>query len=208
MDDTFPTRRNTRLYSEYLPTPALTPMPGAPRTHPRSQIRALIKSFEAFGQVLPILIDAEDRIISGHAQYEVAKRIGLAEVMAIRIEYLSEHQSKGLMVALNRLSDLSKWDEQALCTILVDLQGIELDFDIEATGFTEIEIELRIDDLEFDGPGADEEPLVASGPAITKPGDLFQLGDHLLLCASSLEETAWTQLMGEDRAAIVVTDPL
>ncbi|MGV8996260.1 MAG: ParB/Srx family N-terminal domain-containing protein, partial [Parvibaculaceae bacterium] len=147
MSKTFPPRRNAPLHTEYIAVTALTPMPGAPRQHPKSQIRALTKSFEAFGQVLPILIDAESRIISGHAQWEVAKRLDMSEVMVIRIEFMSEPQIKALMVALNRLSDLSTWDDVALRTVLLDLHDLELDFDIEATGFNEIEIELRIENL-------------------------------------------------------------
>ncbi len=72
--------RNAPLTTEYLAIGGLRPMPGTPRHHPSSQIRALTKSFEAFGQVLPILIDTEARIISGHAQWEVAKRLGMPEV--------------------------------------------------------------------------------------------------------------------------------
>lgn len=62
-------------------------MPGMPRQHPKSQLHALTKSFETFGQVLPILVDCDCQIISGHAQWEVARRIGMAELMAIRIEH-------------------------------------------------------------------------------------------------------------------------
>jgi len=207
MSLTSPPRRNAPLHTEYLSTSTLRPTPGTPRHHPQSQIRALTKSFDAFGQVLPILIDAECRIISGHAQWEVAKRRGMAEVMVIRIEYLSEVQIKALMVALNRLGDLSKWDDQALSTILLDLHELELDFDIEATGFTEIEIELRVEGLDDLG-GHDEEPiLVGAGPTVTRPGDLWQLGDHRLLCGDALKGESWQELMGEDLAAIVVTDP-
>jgi hypothetical protein len=87
MPQSIPPRRNAPLHAEYLNTTTLGNMPGAPRLHPKSQLRALTKSFEAFGQVLPILIDGDCRIISGHAQWEVAKRLGMAEVMVIRIEY-------------------------------------------------------------------------------------------------------------------------
>ncbi len=206
MSQSIPPRRNAPLHTEYLATTSLTAMPGAPRQHPKSQLRALTKSFEAFGQVLPILIDSERRIISGHAQWEVAQRLGLAEVMVIRVEYLTEPQVKALMIALNRLGDLSKWDEAALSTILLDLHGLELDFDIEATGFTEIEIELRIEGIQ-DLVGQEDAPaLVGDGPAITQPGDLWQLGEHRLLCGDALQEESWQLLMGEDRAAIVVAD--
>lgn len=202
-----PLLRNALLHTEYLATTALTPMPGAPRQHPRSQIRALTKSFEAFGQVLPILIDGESRIISGHAQWEVARQMAMPEVMVIRIAHLNEPQIKALMVALNRLGELSKWDEPALNAILLDLYDLELGFDIEATGFTEIEIELRIEGLGDEDEAAEAEILVGSGPAITQPGDVWQLGDHVLLCGNSLDEASWAQLMGEDRATLVVTDP-
>ena len=199
-------RRNAPLYTEYLATSALTPMPGAPREHPKSQIRALTKSFEAFGQVLPILIDSEGRIISGAAQWDVAKRLGMTEVMVIRVEYLSDPQVKALMVALNRLGDLSKWNEKALSTILLDLHELDLDFDIEATGYTEIEIELRIEGIDdLDEPEA-EQVLVGDGPTVTRLGDLWQLGDHRLLCADTLKEESWLALMGEDLAALVLGD--
>ena len=199
-------RRNAPLHTEYLATSKLTPMPGAPREHPKSQIRALTKSFEAFGQVLPILIDADGRIISGAAQWEVAKRLGMTEVMVLRVEYLSEPQIKALMVALNRLGDLSKWNEQALSTILLDLHELELDFDIEASGYTEIEIELRIEGMDDLTEPDDDQVLVGDGPTITSLGDLWQLGDHRLLCGDTLKEESWLALMGEDLAALVVTD--
>jgi DNA modification methylase len=207
MPNSSPPRRNAPLHTEYLAPTALTPMPGTPRVHPKSQIRALTKSFEAFGQVLPILIDADHRIISGHAQWEVAQRLGMTEVMVMRIEYLAKPQIKALMVALNRLADLSKWDDQALGAILLDLHGLDLDFDIEATGFAEIEIELRIEGLDDVGEETEVNADIGTGPAITQLGDLWQLGEHRLLCANALEEESWTLLMGEDQAALVVTDP-
>ncbi|MBP6030457.1 MAG: site-specific DNA-methyltransferase [Sphingobium sp.] len=200
-------RRNAPLFTEYLTTAALRPMPGSPRSHPKSQIRALTKSFEAFGQVLPILATRDNQIISGHAQWEVAQRLAMNEVMVIRIEHLSEPQIKALMVALNRLADLSKWNDSALRTILFDLSALDLDFDIEATGFTEIEIELRIQDIDVGGLGDDCVVLVGDGPAVTMPGDIWQLGLHRLICGDALDEMVWAGLMGADQAAIVVTDP-
>lgn len=202
-----PLSRSTILQSERIPIDDLRPMPGAPRHHPKSQIRSLSKSFEAFGQVLPILIDAEGRIISGHAQWEAAKRLGLDEVMVIRVEHLDEPQMKALMVALNRLSDLSKWDDQALNTILLELHALDLAFDIEATGFSGIEIELRIEGLDVVEDDAVPVVVVGDGPTITQPGDVWELGTHRLICGSALEATSWATLMGDDRATIVVTDP-
>ena len=197
----------TRLQSEYLATSALKPMPGAPRRHPKSQIRALMRSIEAFGQVLPVLVDEQSRIISGHAQLEAATRQGLTEVLAVRIEYLTEPQIKALMIALNRLADLSAWDEKALGTVLLELSELDLDFDLEATGFSLAEIELKIEGLNGDEDRPEEQLRVPSGPAITQLADVWQLGAHRLICGSALEASTWEQLMGSDSAALVVTDP-
>ncbi len=206
MSQISPLLRNTRLKSEYFIATALKPMPGAPRRHPKSQIRALTKSIAAFGQVLPILVDEQNRIISGHAQLEAATRLGLTEVLGIRVEYLTEPQTKALMIALNRLSDISKWDDQALGAVLVELNDLDLDFDIEATGFAMAEIELKIEGLE--APEDETEPLlVACGPPVTQPDDLWQLGTHRLLCGNVLAAPSWERLMGNDLAALVVTDP-
>jgi DNA modification methylase len=198
--------RSTRLQSEYLATSTLKPMPGATRRHPKSQIRALMRSIEAFGQVLPVLVDEQYRIISGHAQLEAATRLGLTEVLSIHIEYLTEPQIKALMIALNRLADLSTWDEKALGTVLLELSDLDLDFDLEATGFSLAEIELKIEGLNH-GEDGEGQVTTPSGPAITQPGDVWQLGNHRLICGNALEAGTWEQLMGSDSAALVVTDP-
>jgi DNA modification methylase len=138
--------------------------------------------------------------------WQVAKELGLPEMMVIRIDYLSEPQVRALMIALNRLGDLSKWDDGALKTVLLDLQELELDFDIEATGFTEIEIELRVQDLDFTEPD-ETAVLVGEGPTIVSAGELWELGDHLLYCGDALQATSWQALMAAELADAVVTDP-
>jgi DNA modification methylase len=199
--------RNSQLQLEHVDPSTLMPMPGAPRRHRKSDIEALKKSFEAFDQVTPILVDPENRVISGHAQLQAAKKLGLASVMIIRIEHLSPTRVKGLMVALNRIGDLSRFDDEALNAILLELNVPDLDFDIEATGFTQMEIELRLEDPGGVAHAEDAPVLVAAGPAITRPGEVWELGRHRLLCGNCLDEPGWAALMGEDRAALVATDP-
>lgn len=206
MDNPTQSHPNDRLQTEHLDPATLKPFPGTPRNHPKSQARALTKSLQAFRQALPILIDGENRIISGHLLWEVAKKLGHPEVMVIRIEYLTEPQIKGLMIALNRLGDLSSWDDAALNSILLDLHELDLDFDIEATGFTEIEIELRVQDLDFNEP--DEAPVVVGeGPTVVSAGELWKLGEHLLFAGDALQSTTWQALMAAELADAVVTDP-
>jgi DNA modification methylase len=90
--------------------------------------------------------------------------------------------------------------------VLLELSELDLDFDLEATGFSLAEIELKIEDL---GAAGDQpEPvLVATGRAVTQRGDLWQLGNHRLLCGNALEAGAWERLVGGEMAALVVTDP-
>ena len=102
-----PPPRTATLQIEYLPPGNLTPMPGAPRKHPASQIRSLRKSIEAFGFIAPILLDADGRIIAGHARVDAAKKLGLDTVPVVRVEHLNEAQIKAFLVADNRLAELS-----------------------------------------------------------------------------------------------------
>jgi DNA modification methylase len=206
MTDLSPARRNAPLRIEYRATTALKPMPGAPRKHPASQVRMLAKSIEAFGFNVPILVDGEDRIVAGHARVTAAGRCGMTELPAVRIEHLNETQLKAFTLADNRLAELARWDDQLLGTILLELSELDLDFDIEATGFSVAEIDLRIEGLGDTTAGPEELP-VSSGPPVVQSGELWAMGDHTLLCGNALDEASWKSLMGDERAALVVTDP-
>lgn len=202
-----PAPRTAPLQIEYVPPYSLHQMPGAPRKHSKSQITSLTKSIEAFGFNVPVLIDGAQRIIAGHARVEVAKKIGMDNIPTIRIEHLSEAQVKAFLIADNRLAELSTWDELALGVILLDLSELDLDFDLEATGFAMAEIELRIEGL-TKSSDEDPPPITASSETlVTGVGDVWQLGQHILMCGSSLSETDYEALMGQDQAALVVTDP-
>lgn len=200
-------RRNAALQIEHIPPASLTSMPGTARKHPKSQIRSLAKSIQAFGFAAPVLIDGAQRIIAGHARIEAAKQLGMDTVPVIRIEHLNDAQIKAFALADNRLAELSRWDERALGAVLLDLSGLELNFDIEATGFAMPEIELLIEGLSGD-PEEDTPPIaVGVGRPIAGAGDLWQLGPHRLLCGNALSEADYATLMGPDSAGLVVTDP-
>ena len=199
-------RRNAPLQIEYISLDRLKPMPDAPRAHPKSQIASLVKSIAAFGFNVPVLVDSADRIVAGQARVTAATKLGLAEAPAIRIDHLNETQIKAFMVADNRLAELGKWDDRKLGSILMELSQVEIDFDLEATGFALAEIELRIAGLD-DEDDEGEKHDALSGPPVVMAGELWQLGEHRLICGSALEDQTWQTLMGEDRAALVVTDP-
>jgi DNA modification methylase len=200
-------QRNSSLEIIHLPLDQLTPLPGAPRRHPKNQIRSLKASIEAFGFNVPVLVDQHNQVVSGHARVAALRELGFATVPAVRLEHLDENAVRAFMVADNRLSELSDWDEALLATVLKELSDVDLSFDIEAIGFSMAEIDLRIEGLGDADPDGDDELALPSGPAVVVPGELWQLGKHRLICGNALEAISWAELMGEERAALVVTDP-
>src|SRR5262249_41212184 len=119
----------------------LTPHPRNARKHSRAQIRALAKSIETFGFTAPILIDKYRRIRAGHGRWEAAKLVGLTHVPVISLDHLTEAQADAYMLADNKLTDRSSWDDARVAVQLKELSELVLDFDIEATGFESPEID-------------------------------------------------------------------
>ena len=203
--------RKQRLDIVYRPIDEIRPDPANPRLHSKNQIRKLANSIKTFGFNVPILIDSERNIVVGHGRMTAGRTLGLAEVPTLCLDHLSPAQLRAFRIADNRLSELAEWDDKLLAQQLKDLSLLGLDFDIEATGFEMGEIDLRIASLE-DLPKSDDDPADAlpephTGPPVSKIGDLWHLHRHRLLCGSALDPVAFAALMGEERAAMVVTDP-
>ena len=191
-----------------LPIMDLKPDPSNPRKHGREQIRAIARSIAAFGFNAPILIDKNKRIVAGHGRYEAAKLNQCAEVPVVWLEHLTETQARAYMLADNKLTDRSSWDDTALAVHLKELSELVLDFDIEDIGFELPEIDFCIQSLDIteDADRADEFNA-AVGPAVSRIGDLWLLGDHRLYCRNALEAMAYDTLLGSAKAAAVFTDP-
>jgi DNA modification methylase len=132
-------------------------------------------------------------------------------VPTICLDHLSADQARAFMIADNRLSEISTWDEQLLAETLRDLSLGDLDFSLEVTGFEMAEIDLRIESLNA-APKSEDDPADApaalpTGPAVSRPGDLWTLGRHRVLCGNALDEAAYARLMNGKRAAMMFTDP-
>jgi 16S rRNA G966 N2-methylase RsmD len=139
-----------------------------------------------------------------------AEELGIAEVPTLCLDHLTPEQARAFQIADNRLTEISTWDDRLLAEQLKALSQVSLDFEIEVTGFEMGEIDLRIASLE-DPADADDDPadVVPDIPAtpVSKLGDLWLLGRHRLSCGSALDALAFSALMGEQRAAMVFTDP-
>ncbi len=188
---------------------SLRPFKHNSRRHNDKQISKIADSIHRFGFNNPILIDKNNTIIAGHGRWNAAKKLKQDKVPTLCLDHLSEDEVRAYILADNKLAELSDWDPEILAIELQHLSSLDLDFDIEITGFEMGEIDFLIG-----GPvstkldPADEiiEPQT-DRPALTKPGDLWLLGRHKLYCGSSLEEGSYALLMGQERAQMVFTDP-
>ena len=159
----------------------LTPDSGNARTHTDKQIQQIAASIREFGFNNPVLVDADDRIIAGHGRVEAAKRLGLEKLPTIRIDHLNAAQRRAYVIADNRLAELAGWDEQLLAIELQYLYEIDLDFNVEVTGFETAEIDLLIEgNTAGRHDEADDIPVVDDNePAVTQVGDLWLLVDRI-----------------------------
>ena len=184
----------------------LTPDPQNPRNHKDHQINSLVRSIKALGFNIPLAVDASGKILCGHARYLAAKKMGMTEVPVIRLDHLNEQQARAFMLADNKLSEMSTWNEKFLKVHLQGLTSVDLTFDIEATGFTVGEIDLRLVSSDSQSDSADEIPELPNTPAITQVGDLWVMGDHRLLCGNAQESDSFKILMNGQLAGMIISD--
>ena len=190
----------------WRPLGALTPFPGNPRRHPEDQIARLMRSIERVW-TNPILIDEAGTILAGHARLEAAKRLGRSEVPTLTIAGLSAAEKRAVVIADNRLPEQAVWDFDLLREHFKEL--IEIDFDVELTGFSTGEIDLVLDGKPAPSATdpADDLTGLDDGPAVSQPGDLWELGRHRLACGDALRDTSYQALLQGGLAQMVVTDP-
>lgn len=197
------------LKVELRPIKSLKPAKRRTRTHNDEQIEQIAASIATFGFLVPILVDPSGTIAAGHGRWEAAKRIGMDEVPTLCVAHLTEEELRLYRIADNRIAEKAGWDADMLRIELEELQALDLDFEIEITGFNTGEIEVIIDGA---GAAADSEAdaIPVLDPRITcgvELGDLWQLGDHRLLCGSALEHASFALLMEHERARMVFSDP-
>ena len=196
---------------EPVPIDLLRPDPANPRRISEEELDALERSLRQFGFVQPILARKEDRtVIGGHQRLVAARRLGLATVPVTYLD-LSVEQARLLNLALNKIS--GSWDDALLARLLADLQSSP-DVDLSLSGFGEDEIKDLLRSLEtrekreqvesFDLTEALEE---ATRAPRAKPGDLWVLGDHRLLCGDSTDPDAVTRLLAGAEPKLLATDP-
>ncbi len=198
----------SKLSITNLPVTGLRPYPGNARTHSAKQITEIATSIKAFGFNNPVLVDKDGTIIAGHGRVAAAKKLGLEVVPCVRLEHLGEAEKRAYILADNKLAEKAGWDRDILAIELQHLADLDLDFDITATGFEMAEIDLLLSDADADqADPADAVPEVAVGPAVTQPGDVWQIGRHRLICGDSTMSETYARLLAGERAQMIFTDP-
>ena len=188
---------------------ALEPRATNPRTHSKKQIRQIADSIERFGFTNPILVDDAGGIVAGHGRIEAAKLLGVETVPTIRLEALTEAEIRAYVIADNKLTENAGWDREMLAAEFQGLLELDIDFDITITGFEMPEIDILIGELDTDDEEdpADDVPAVADGPPVTRPGDIWRIGKHRLICGDALDPASYARLLDGAEAQMVFTDP-
>jgi hypothetical protein len=204
------TERARDLGIEQLPIDELKLDPRNPRYHSDLQIGQIARSIENFGFNVPVVIDSENKVLAGHGRVLAAQKLARSSLPVVRLTHLTPAQARAFSIADNRLTENSTWDDRLLGEIFRDLATLDLDFNLEATGFSVGEIDLRIEDLSASAESQDRDdviaPMLGQSP-VCEPGDLWLLGKHRILCADALETGSYRVLMERARAQVVFTDP-
>jgi DNA modification methylase len=177
------------------------------RTHSKKQVAQIAASIQEFGFVNPVLIDENCMIVAGHGRVAAADMLGMTTVPTILLTHLTPEQVRAYVLADNRLAELAGWDKDILRIELGELIELDLDFDIEITGFATVDIDKMLSPAEDSvADPADTIPEPAE-QAVSRVGDLWELGPHRLLCGNALDPDCYAVLMADGVAQMVFTDP-
>ena len=192
---------------EHWPTAKLLPYVRNARTHSEEQVAQIAASIAEFGFTNPILAGSDGIIVAGHGRLAAAQKLGLEIVPVVVLDHLSQTQRRALVIADNRIAENAGWDDAML---RIELEALKLEgFELELTGFDVDDlIELASGD-EPDKEGLTDEDAVpeVSETPVSRPGDIWIMGQHRLLCGDSTVAESYEKLMQSEVADIVFTDP-
>lgn len=187
------------------PIDTLIPYAKNARVHDEAQIAQIAGSIKEFGFNNPVLIDKDNGIIAGHGRVMAARKLGLTEVPTILLDHLNETQRKAYILADNRIAINSTWDNEMLSLELMDIKD---DVSLAMLGFNVDELDALLNPTELTEGLTDEDavPDVPEEPK-TKLGDIYQLGNHRLMCGDSTSIDAVEKLMNGNQVDLIFTDP-
>jgi DNA modification methylase len=193
---------------ESWPIDRLHPYAQNAKMHGSDQVAKIAASMAKFGWTVPCMVADDGELIAGHGRVLAATRLGLSEVPVIRLGHLDEAERRAYRIADNKLTELGDWDEAILRDEIAGL--LAEDFDLSLLGFDDVDLDALLQDPDEAGDGTvegeDEVPEPPGNP-VSRPGDLWQLGSHRLICGDSTLAEVVGRLLGDVRPQLMVTDP-
>jgi ParB-like chromosome segregation protein Spo0J len=195
----------------YVSVTSLKPFAGNARVHSKKQIKKLARSIERYGFNAPVLVGDDNEIIAGHARIEAAKLLGLEEVPCVYLSHLSPAERRAYVLADNKLALESTWNKELLAEELKVL--MDTGFAVEDTGFSMAEADILLEEAEViaepksaKARGEDKLPELRK-VAVSRRGDVWQLGRHRLVCGDARSAEAHDALLGEEKVDLLFTAP-
>ncbi|AHB47832.1 DNA methylase N-4 [Hyphomicrobium nitrativorans NL23] len=193
---------------EMVPVERLRPYANNARTHSKKQVSQIAESIRRFGFTNPVLVSDSGEIVAGHGRVRAAKQIGMTVVPTVRLSHLTAEERRAYVLADNKLALNAGWDADLLAEEIQAL--IDIDFDVELTGFSLAEIDLVLDEARElstqEGGPEDELPVPPVHP-VSRAGDIWHLGRHRLVCGDARDPNALAMLMADEQADLMFTDP-
>jgi DNA modification methylase len=182
------------------------------RRHSPAQIEQIKNSIQSFGFVIPVTLEDDGTLIAGHGRLAAAKKLGRKTVPAVRVSHLDDAQKRALRLADNKIGELAGWDEKLLALEFAELVELDLkmdlSFDLAVTGFASAEIDRLVDTGGSADGREDEDEDVLEKPEkpVARLGDVFELGDHRIICGDATDPMTYAALLGDEKAAMSVSD--
>jgi len=189
------------------PTDKLVPYARNARTHSEEQVAQIAASIVEFGFTNPILAGSDGVIVAGHGRLAAAQKLGLETVPVVVLDHLTPIQRRALIIADNRIAENAGWDDAML---RIELQSLQEDgFNLDITGFDADALAeiMAGEETTVDGQNDDDAVPEVSATPISRPGDVWELGNHRLVCGDSTDPNSYELLMADAQADMVFTDP-
>lgn len=189
-----------------LPIEALE-IPGCwARIHPAKQIGKIRKSIDRVGFIMPVVIGADNKVLAGVARLQAARDAGLTTVPTVSLAHLPEKDQRAYILADNRLAEMASWDEDILKIELEEIRLLDDTYDLTDLGWEVAEVDRLLVGAPADKP---EPPTPAvEAVAVSRLGDVWRLGDHILVCGDARDDAVWDRLMPDgEEGRMVFTDP-
>jgi len=192
---------------EQWPITRLLPYARNARTHSEAQVAQIAASIAEFGFVTPCLVGADGVLVAGHGRLAAARKLGLELVPVVVLDHLSPTQRRALIIADNHIAENAGWDEEMLRIELAALQ--DDNFDLSLTGFDADALADLMAGNEPQNEGQTDDDAVpeVSELTVSRPGDVWLLGKHRLLCGDATDPASYAALLGDEHVAMIWQDP-